>query len=49
MPRFGWTRLAYLLLVLTALAVLARPAAPGAETKPLATDLPQDTVHSGTP
>jgi hypothetical protein len=48
-PSFGWTRLAYLLFVLTALAVLARPGAPGVETKPLATDLPRDTAHTGEP
>ena len=47
MPRFGWTRLAYLLFVLTVLAVLARPGTPGAETKPLAADLPQDTTPIG--
>ncbi len=45
MPSFGWTRLAYLLFVLTALAARAPPGAPGAETKPLATD----TAHTGEP
>ncbi len=43
MPRFGWTRLAYLLLILTVLAVLARPVTPGAETTALAADSPRDT------
>jgi hypothetical protein len=48
-PSFGWTRLAYLLFVLTALAARAPSGAPGAETKPLATDLPRDTAHTGEP
>ena len=42
MPQFGWTRLAYLLLVLTALAVLARTGSPDAETRSLASESPRD-------
>ncbi len=41
MPRFGWTRLAYLLFVLTVLMVLNRPVSPGAETRSLAAEFPR--------
>jgi peptidoglycan LD-endopeptidase LytH len=46
-PRFGWTRLAYLLLVLAILAVLARPDTQGAETRPLAADVPKEAAPAG--
>lgn len=44
MVRFWWTRLAYLLLVLTVLVVVERPDTQGAETRPLAADAPQDAA-----
>lgn len=47
MPRFGWTRLAYLLFVLTVLAVLTWPGSPGAETRSLAAEFPQGTTSTG--
>ena len=47
MPRSGWTRLAYLLSVLTVLAVLAQPDSPDAETRPLAVDAPRDAAPVG--
>ena len=38
MPHFGWTRLAYLLLVLTVLTVLARTGSPSAQTSYLTSE-----------
>ncbi len=46
MPDFGWTRLAYLLLVLTVLTVLARPGSPGTETRSLAVESPRGAISS---
>ena len=41
MTDFGWTRLAYLLAVLSVLAALAQLGSPSAEPRPLASDPPQ--------
>jgi hypothetical protein len=39
---FGWTRLAYLLAVLSVLAALAQLGNPSAEPRPLASEPPQE-------
>jgi hypothetical protein len=43
---FGWTRLAYLLAVLSVLAALAQLGSPSAEPRPLASEPPTRTTRA---